>query len=124
MAKRDLNAPKSAASSTPFTATNSPSRKTPPSKRKSRSTPSWRAKSSKTSSPPTTPKQPPPPANKQTGSFFTPRQIVNYMVDEALMACLKTKLDHTLPSTENVDVRLRHLFAYNDELHKFVPQEV
>ena len=30
---------------------------------------------------------------KQTGSFYTPREIVNYMVDEALIACLKTKLE-------------------------------
>jgi len=28
----------------------------------------------------------------QTGSFYTPREIVNYMVDEALIACLKEKL--------------------------------
>jgi hypothetical protein len=31
-------------------------------------------------------------ARKQTGSFYTPREIVNYMVDEALIACLKEKL--------------------------------
>jgi hypothetical protein len=30
-------------------------------------------------------------ARKQTGSFYTPREIVNYMVDEALIACLKEK---------------------------------
>ncbi|MCF6150070.1 MAG: hypothetical protein E3K37_15585 [Candidatus Kuenenia sp.] len=28
-------------------------------------------------------------ARKQTGSFYTPREIVNYMVDESLIACLK-----------------------------------
>ncbi len=32
-------------------------------------------------------------ARKQTGSFYTPREIVNYMVDEALIACLKEKLE-------------------------------
>ena len=31
-------------------------------------------------------------ARKQTGSFYTPREIVNYMVDEALIACLGSKL--------------------------------
>jgi hypothetical protein len=31
-------------------------------------------------------------ARKQTGSFYTPREIVNYMVDESLIAYLKTKL--------------------------------
>src|SRR5438132_201705 len=31
-------------------------------------------------------------ARKQTCSFYTPREIVNYMVDEALIACLQSKL--------------------------------
>ena len=31
-------------------------------------------------------------ARKQTGSFYTPREIVNYMVDESLIAYLKTAL--------------------------------
>ena len=31
-------------------------------------------------------------ARKQTGSFYTPREIVNYMVDESLKACLLQKL--------------------------------
>jgi len=31
-------------------------------------------------------------ARKQTGSYYTPREIVNYMVDESLIAYLKTKL--------------------------------
>ena len=39
-------------------------------------------------------------ARKQTGSFYTPREIVNYMVDEALIACLKTKLETALPSAQ------------------------
>ncbi|MEI7730461.1 MAG: TaqI-like C-terminal specificity domain-containing protein [Verrucomicrobiota bacterium] len=37
-------------------------------------------------------------ARKQTGSFYTPREIVNYMVDEALIAYLKTKLENALAS--------------------------
>jgi len=32
-------------------------------------------------------------ARKQTGSFYTPREIVNYMVDESLKAYLKQKLE-------------------------------
>lgn len=63
-------------------------------------------------------------ARKQTGSFYTPREIVNYMVDEALIACLKTKLETALPSAKDVEARLRHLFAYNDEAHKFTSEEV
>lgn len=31
-------------------------------------------------------------ARKQTGSFYTPREIVNYMVDESILAYLKNKL--------------------------------
>jgi hypothetical protein len=99
-------------------------------------------------------------ARKQTGSFYTPREIVNYMVDEALIACLKTKLEAAfgvpasagsvgaLPpkgGTPNkgsaandspspggrgeggqsaIEIKLRHLFAYNDEPHKFTTPEV
>jgi adenine-specific DNA-methyltransferase len=63
-------------------------------------------------------------ARKQTGSFYTPREIVNYMVDEALIACLKTKLEAAIPSAKDVEAKLRHLFAYNDEPHQFTPQEV
>ncbi|MEA1878319.1 MAG: Eco57I restriction-modification methylase domain-containing protein, partial [Bacteroidota bacterium] len=34
-------------------------------------------------------------ARKQTGSFYTPREIVNYMVDESLIAHLKTRIQDT-----------------------------
>jgi adenine-specific DNA-methyltransferase len=60
-------------------------------------------------------------ARKQTGSFYTPREIVNYMVGEALIACLKTRLKD---DAKDVEARLRHLFAYNDEPHEFAPPEV
>jgi len=63
-------------------------------------------------------------ARKQTGSFYTPREIVNYMVDEALIARLKAKLEAACPSTKDIEPRLRHLFTYSDEPHKFNPQEV
>jgi len=63
-------------------------------------------------------------ARKQTGSFYTPREIVNYMVDEALIAYLKTKLEAALPTAKDVEARLRHLFAYTDEPHKFTAPEV
>jgi adenine-specific DNA-methyltransferase len=33
-------------------------------------------------------------ARKQTGSFYTPREIVDYMVDESLKVYLKSKLNH------------------------------
>ena len=63
-------------------------------------------------------------ARKQTGSFYTPREIVNYMVDEALIASLKTKLETALPSAKDIEIRLRHLFAYNNEPHKLTAPEV
>ncbi|MBN1576394.1 MAG: DUF559 domain-containing protein [Chitinispirillaceae bacterium] len=37
-------------------------------------------------------------ARKQTGSYYTPREIVDYMVDESLIAYLKTRLESPLNS--------------------------
>ena len=51
-------------------------------------------------------------ARKQTGSFYTPREIVNYMVDESLIEYLK---QNTAIKTDDFDTRLRNLFSYNDE---------
>ena len=99
-------------------------------------------------------------ARKQTGSFYTPREIVNYMVDESLIAHLKSELV-TYYESENtfatmsppsqldlsgradpvqtgldtqktvlsdkqksdIDKKLRHLLAYNDEPHRFTETE-
>ena len=73
-------------------------------------------------------------ARKQTGSFYTPREIVNYMVDESLIAYLKNTLfcRSKLPiATSNandvltaIETKLRHLLAYNDEPHQFTNAEV
>ena len=77
-------------------------------------------------------------ARKQTGSFYTPREIVNYMVDESLIACLKTKLETASPQSSPspggegrgeggqspIEKKLRHLFAYTDEPHQFTAPEV
>jgi adenine-specific DNA-methyltransferase len=63
-------------------------------------------------------------ARRQTGSFYTPREIVNYMVDETLIGCLQTKLEAAIPSAKDIEPRLRQLFAYNAEPHKFTAQEV
>jgi hypothetical protein len=63
-------------------------------------------------------------ARKQSGSFYTPREIVNYMVDEALIAYLFTKLEAAIPTAMDIEPRLRHLFAYNDEVHQFDTKEV
>jgi adenine-specific DNA-methyltransferase len=47
-------------------------------------------------------------ARKQTGSFYTPREIVDYMVDEALIAYLEAQTD---TDTE----KLRRLLSYDEE---------
>lgn len=61
-------------------------------------------------------------ARKQTGSFYTPREIVNYMVDESLILYLQNKL---IPTTnDKVNERIRHLIAYNDQPHRFSSGEV
>ena len=49
-------------------------------------------------------------ARKQTGSFYTPREIVNYMVDESLIAYFQTKVPEIQEET------LRLLFSYHDEV--------
>ena len=61
-------------------------------------------------------------ARKQTGSFYTPREIVNYMVDESLILYLQNKLPPN--TTDKVNERLRHLVAYNDQPHRFSSGEV
>lgn len=67
-------------------------------------------------------------ARKQTGSFYTPREIVNYMVDESLLAYLATKLEPLTQEqkplgSSDLETRLRHLLAYNEEPHQFNKQE-
>ena len=84
-------------------------------------------------------------ARKQTGSFYTPREIVNYMVDESLIAYLGPHLrdagsgpgmttrigavgaDHDPPPTGTGDnaaePRLRHLLSYTEEAHQFSKKE-
>jgi len=63
-------------------------------------------------------------ARKATGSYYTPRPIVDYMVDEALIAYLNTRLSGPSDPSDLHEQRLRHLLAYNDEPHQFTPAEV
>jgi len=62
-------------------------------------------------------------ARQETGSFFTPRPIVDYMADEALIACLAARLSEAVPRAKDIEGRLRHLFSYTTEPHKFSPSE-
>jgi adenine-specific DNA-methyltransferase len=71
-------------------------------------------------------------ARKQTGSFYTPRPIVNYMVDEALVAYLEenlhqaTRLSLVLDAAQlaSLNTRLRDLMTYTEADHGFSPDEV
>lgn len=61
-------------------------------------------------------------ARKQTGSFYTPREIVSYMVDESLVAYLKQKLEkQELPEDVGADVeaKLRDLVSYSGNDNQF-----
>jgi len=68
-------------------------------------------------------------ARKQTGSFYTPREIVNYMVDESLIAYLRSSLEAPVPATHGVapqndtEAKLRHLLSYTEEPHQFSKAE-
>jgi hypothetical protein len=52
-------------------------------------------------------------ARKQTGSFYTPREIVNYMVDESLIAYLKNSLKDDIMSEEQLEQDLHQLLSYD-----------
>ncbi|KAA6325996.1 Type IIS restriction enzyme Eco57I [termite gut metagenome] len=54
-------------------------------------------------------------ARKQTGSFYTPREIVNYMVDESLVAYLKNQLNKSEEKESKLENKLRQLLDYNSE---------
>ena len=49
---------------------------------------------------------------KQTGSYYTPRAIVDYMVEEALVATLTAQVSPTDGDTELWEEELRYLFDY------------
>ena len=76
-------------------------------------------------------------ARKQTGSFYTPRPIVDYMVDESLKAYLintvaavcdrRTSLSGEATSDAHkatLQKKLDHLFTYTEEPHQFSEPEV
>ncbi len=51
-------------------------------------------------------------ARKMTGSYYTPRAIVDYMVEEAFVATLSQKCQSTDTNDVPWDERLRYLFDY------------
>ena len=65
-------------------------------------------------------------ARKQTGSFYTPREIVNYMTDESLIAYLKTTLLQKEESEEYInelDHKLHQLFSF-EKINPFEKDEL
>ncbi len=52
-------------------------------------------------------------ARKQTGSFYTPREIVNYMVNESLIAYLKNAIDDWGIDEEELDKKLHELTSFD-----------
>jgi hypothetical protein len=57
-------------------------------------------------------------ARKATGSFYTPRVVVDWMVDQALVAFLKNRL-----AGEDSEKRLWGLLSWEEEGHAFTPDE-
>ena len=53
-------------------------------------------------------------ARKETGSYYTPRAVVDYMVDEALVASLAQKASPEDGDTDYWPARLRYLLDYGD----------
>ncbi len=64
-------------------------------------------------------------ARKLTGSFYTPREIVNYMVDESLITYLCNSLveEDGEKKREELNARLHHLFSYTVEEPQFTDAE-
>ncbi len=61
-------------------------------------------------------------ARKQTGSYYTPRAVVDYMVEETLIATLSEKCQPTDANEVPWDERLRYLFDYAkmfDDAHEW-----
>jgi len=64
-------------------------------------------------------------ARKQTGSYYTPRAVVDYMVDEALTAALAAQADPDDGDADFWAERLRYLldFSAGDATDLFTPDE-
>lgn len=65
-------------------------------------------------------------ARRQTGSFYTPRIIVDHMVDQALKGYLADALCQRVPAVHKDDAQtgLDILFAYTEKQHAFTSAEV
>jgi len=59
-------------------------------------------------------------ARKATGSYYTPRPIVDYMVEQSLKEYFETKLEGKITDIEN---KLENLFSYESETNPFNEDE-
>ncbi|MDR3266821.1 MAG: Eco57I restriction-modification methylase domain-containing protein, partial [Tannerella sp.] len=62
-------------------------------------------------------------ARNDTGSFYTPREIVEYMVDTSLKEYFKQKLSEKNADTVLIEQKLDTLISYNDAEHEFSATE-
>lgn len=62
-------------------------------------------------------------ARKETGSFYTPREIVDFMVDESLLAFFQSYLQGVADESDDLEDRLRNLISYHAELPDFSESE-
>ncbi len=62
-------------------------------------------------------------ARKETGSFYTPREIVDFMVDESLLAFFQSYLLRIMPETQQLEPRLRALLSYHSDPPIFTEEE-
>ena len=62
-------------------------------------------------------------ARKQTGSYYTPRAVVDYMVDEALVASIVQKISPDDGDKQWWEERLHYLLDYNDADDLFLHEE-
>jgi adenine-specific DNA-methyltransferase len=62
-------------------------------------------------------------ARKATGSFYTPRVVVDWMVDQALMVYLKDALSSAGMGSTPFEDRLRRLLSWEDDGHDSSPEE-
>ena len=65
-------------------------------------------------------------ARNNTGSFYTPREVVDYMVDESLAAYLNETLRNNplFQKRTGLQEEVKALLIYNDKSHNFSPEEV
>ena len=65
-------------------------------------------------------------ARKATGSFYTPRIVVDWMVDQALTVYFRAVLDkgETFTSRNGLEKRLQRLLSWEESDHEFSPKEV